>query len=67
MHFEGLKAVGESVSDPLTYYDVNVVGTNSLLKTMSTKNCLKIIFSSSATVYGQPQHLPINKAHPQND
>jgi len=54
IHFAGLKAVGESVSNPLSYYDNNVVGTLRLLEVMKEFNCKKIVFSSSATVYGDP-------------
>jgi len=52
IHFAGLKAVGESMSNPLTYYNTNVSGTINLLEVMDENNCKKIIFSSSATVYG---------------
>ena len=54
IHFAGLKAVGESVADPLNYYEVNVGGSISLLSAMSKVGCNKIVFSSSATVYGEP-------------
>ena len=54
IHFAGLKAVGESESDPLTYYDVNVAGSNTLLQEMSNAQIKTIVFSSSATVYGDP-------------
>ena len=64
IHFAGLKAVGESVSDPLMYYDVNVGGSVSLLKAMSKAECNNIVFSSSATVYGKPQYLPYDEKHP---
>jgi UDP-glucose 4-epimerase len=66
IHFAGLKAVGESVADPLSYYDVNVGGSVSLLAAMSKAGCDKIIFSSSATVYGEPQYLPYDEEHPTN-
>jgi UDP-glucose 4-epimerase len=66
IHFAGLKAVGESVVDPLLYYDVNVGGSISLLSAMSKANCNIIIFSSSATVYGKPQYLPYDENHPTN-
>ena len=52
LHFAGLKAVGESVSDPLKYWDCNVIGTINLLKVMEEFNCFNIVFSSSATIYG---------------
>ncbi len=64
IHFAGLKAVGESEEDPLGYYDVNVGGTLGLLKAMDRVGCGKIIFSSSATVYGEPVYLPYDEAHP---
>ena len=66
IHFAGLKAVGESVSDPLKYYEVNVGGSISLLRAMSKARCDKIVFSSSATVYGEPQYLPYDEEHPTN-
>jgi len=55
IHFAGLKAVGESVENPLAYYDVNVSGSRVLLEVMQSHCCTKIVFSSSATVYGEPQ------------
>jgi UDP-glucose 4-epimerase len=66
IHFAGLKAVGESVADPLMYYDVNVGGSISLLMAMSKAECNNIVFSSSATVYGEPQYLPYDEEHPTN-
>jgi len=66
MHFAGLKAVGESVTDPLHYYNVNVGGSVSLLSAMTKAECNKIVFSSSATVYGEPQYLPYDEDHPTN-
>ena len=66
IHFAGLKAVGESVADPLLYYDVNVGGSISLLEAMSKAECNNIIFSSSATVYGVPKYLPYDEEHPTN-
>lgn len=64
IHFAGLKAVGESVEKPLEYYDNNVGGTITLLKTMLKHNCNKIVFSSSATVYGSPKTVPIEENFP---
>ena len=61
IHFAGLKAVGESVSEPLKYYDNNVNGTLVLLDVMQKHKCKKIVFSSSATVYGDPQEMPIRE------
>lgn len=59
IHFAGLKAVSDSVDDPLSYYDVNVSGTISLTRAMSAAGIRRLIFSSSATVYGEPKHSPI--------
>lgn len=64
LHFAGLKAVGESAQIPLHYYDNNVVGTMRLLQAMQTCNVETLVFSSSATVYGEPQKLPITEIHP---
>jgi len=61
IHFAGLKAVGESVEKPLEYYDNNLGSTITLLEVMKEFNCKKIIFSSSATVYGDPDELPITE------
>lgn len=66
IHFAGLKAVGESERRPVDYYDVNVGGTLSLLRAMEAAGCGRIIFSSSATVYGEPLYLPYDEAHPLN-
>jgi UDP-glucose 4-epimerase len=64
IHFAGLKAVGESVENPIEYFDNNIVGTVSLLKAMCTSGVKTLVFSSSATVYGDPQYLPLDEAHP---
>jgi UDP-glucose 4-epimerase len=64
IHFAGLKAVGESVQQPLSYYDNNVVGTLRLLEAMNTCGVKTLVFSSSATVYGDPQRLPLTEDHP---
>jgi len=64
VHFAGLKAVGESVAKPIEYYDNNVGGTISLLQAMQATQVKILVFSSSATVYGDPQYLPIDEAHP---
>ncbi len=61
IHFAGLKAVGESCRLPLAYYDNNLYGTIVLLETMQQYGCKKIIFSSSATVYGTPERLPLDE------
>ena len=66
IHFAGLKAVGESAQKPLQYYDVNLGGTLTLLHAMERTGCNRLIFSSSATVYGQPEYLPYDEAHPTN-
>ncbi|MCK0097034.1 UDP-glucose 4-epimerase GalE [Yoonia sp. F2084L] len=66
IHFAGLKAVGESTEKPLYYYDVNVGGTLTLLHAMERAGCKRLIFSSSATVYGEPVYLPYDEAHPTN-
>ena len=66
IHFAGLKAVGESVQNPLEYYDNNVAGTISLLNAMTEVGIKRLVFSSSATVYGDPQYLPIDEAHPRS-
>jgi UDP-glucose 4-epimerase len=64
IHFAGLKAVGESEAQPLRYFDVNNGGTVSLLQAMDAAGCNRIVFSSSATVYGEPVYLPFDEAHP---
>ena len=61
IHFAGLKAVGESVSMPLRYYENNLLSTMNLVKTLQAQNCKNIIFSSSATVYGTPAEIPITE------
>jgi UDP-glucose 4-epimerase len=64
IHFAGLKAVGESVEKPIEYFDNNVGGTISLLRAMQENQVKNLVFSSSATVYGEPQYLPIDEDHP---
>ena len=64
IHFAGLKAVGESVENPLSYYDNNVLGTLQLLEAMKECRVRTLVFSSSATVYGEPQRLPLTEDHP---
>lgn len=61
IHFAGLKAVGESCAKPILYYDNNIGGTLALVEVMQKHNCKKIIFSSSATVYGDPKVLPLTE------
>lgn len=64
IHFAGLKAVGESCKIPIDYYDNNIGGTLALVNVMAKYGCKKIVFSSSATVYGDPQILPITESCP---
>lgn len=64
IHFAGLKAVGESVIKPLQYYDNNVTGALCLLETMENFQCRSLVFSSSATVYGDPHATPIREDFP---
>ena len=64
IHFAGLKAVGESVEKPLLYYHNNITGTLNLLDCMQKYNVKKIVFSSSATVYGNPHKVPIKEDFP---
>ncbi len=67
IHFAGLKAVGESVEKPLEYYDNNVHGTLVLVGEMAKANVKSLVFSSSATVYGDPAEMPINESTPTGD
>lgn len=64
IHFAGLKAVGESVAKPWEYYENNIAGTLTLVDEMRKHNCKNIIFSSSATVYGEPAMIPITEECP---
>lgn len=64
IHFAGLKSVGDSVSDPLNYYINNVFGSMNLVQAMTDANVFKLVFSSSATVYGDSTHLPISENSP---
>jgi UDP-glucose 4-epimerase len=64
VHFAGLKAVGESVADPLSYWDVNLAGSRCLLAAMQAHGCRTIAFSSSATLYGLPEQVPIPEGAP---
>ncbi len=64
IHFAGLKAVGESVLEPLNYYDNNVNGTLVLLNVMREAGVRTLVFSSSATVYGDPASVPVNETYP---
>ncbi|XP_075985811.1 UDP-glucose 4-epimerase-like isoform X1 [Anticarsia gemmatalis] len=67
IHFAALKAVGESVTKPLEYYEANVAGTISLLGVMRRFGVTKLVYSSSCTVYGEPRKLPIDEGHPTGD
>jgi UDP-glucose 4-epimerase len=64
VHFAGLKAVGESVAQPLRYYAVNVAGTLSLLQAMDVAGLRRLVFSSSCTVYGSPGQAPVDESAP---
>jgi UDP-glucose 4-epimerase len=64
LHFAGLKAVGESVAQPLRYYDNNVHGSQVLLQACADAGVFNVVFSSSATVYGEPAQIPISEACP---
>ncbi|KAG6531118.1 UDP-glucose 4-epimerase GEPI48-like [Zingiber officinale] len=64
IHFAGLKAVGESVKEPLLYYNNNLIGTINLLEVMAENGCKKLVFSSSATVYGWPKEVPCTEEFP---
>jgi len=64
VHFSGLKSVGESVAQPLSYYDNNVGGSVALFKVMAEFCCKRLVFSSSATVYGDPHVVPIREDFP---
>jgi len=64
MHFAGLKAVGESTQKPIAYYENNIAGTLSLIQAMAAAGVRRMIFSSSATVYGDPQSVPIAETAP---
>ena len=66
IHFAGLKAVGESVEKPIEYYHNNITGTLNILNSAVKHNCKNIVFSSSATIFGNPQKLPIDENHPKN-
>ena len=64
IHFAGLKAVGEAMEQPLEYHRVNVTGSLTLLRVMDKIGCNRLVFSSSATVYGDPEQVPIPETHP---
>lgn len=62
-HFAALKAVGESCRLPLQYYQNNITGTSVLLETMADNGVYRLVYSSSATVYGEPEFLPLTEEH----
>lgn len=64
IHFAGLKAVNESVTDPLHYWDVNVCGSRALLAAMDAQGCRTIVFSSTSTIYGEPETFPLTETTP---
>ena len=64
IHFAGLKAVGESVFEPLRYWDVNLCGTRSVLAAMDNHDCRTFVFSSTSTVYGEAETFPITETNP---
>ena len=64
IHFAGVKAVGESVRIPLSYFEINIGGAISLLRAMEATGVRRLVFSSSATVYGVPRYLPFDEMHP---
>mgnify|MGYP001230329052 CR=1 FL=1 len=66
LHFGALSEVSESVTNPYKYYKNNVSGTINLLKAMLDHDCNKIIFSSTAAVFGNPKYIPIDENHPKN-
>lgn len=66
IHFAGLKSIGDSLAQPLQYFNSNVAGTISLLNAMKTANLKTLVFSSSANIYGTPQYLPIDEKHPKS-
>ena len=66
MHFAALSQVSESMQNPQKYFENNVLGTKSLLDAMIKNNIKKIVFSSTASIYGEPQYIPIDELHPQN-
>ena len=66
IHFAASSQVGESMADPLKYYDNNLCGTTTLLRSMVAHGVDKIVFSSTAATFGEPEYVPIDEAHPQN-
>ena len=66
IHFAALKAVGQSVATPLPYFSANVSGTITLLEALAASDCRRFVFSSSATVYGDPAHVPVDETAPRS-
>lgn len=66
IHLAGFKSVGESVQEPLKYYQNNICGALGLLQAMEAESVSRLVFSSSATIYGDPRYLPVDEAHPQH-
>ena len=66
MHFAARSLVGESVSNPPLYFDVNVGGTASLIQAMVEAECPSLVFSSTCAIYGNPEYLPLDESHPKN-
>lgn len=66
IHLAGFKSVGESVQIPLKYYQNNICGALGLLQAMEAESVSHLVFSSSATIYGDPQYLPVDEVHPQH-
>jgi UDP-glucose 4-epimerase len=64
MHFSAYSLVAESMTDPYKYYNNNVSDTLSLLKVMIDNNCMKLLSSSSAAIFGNPEYIPIDEDHP---
>lgn len=64
IHFASMKAVGESMQNPLLYHKNNLIGTINLLEIMRRHACYQLVFSSSCTIYGNPSELPITEKHP---
>ncbi len=64
LHAAALKAVGESCKNPIQYYSNNVIGSINLIQAMDEAQVKKIVFSSTSTVYGDPQYLPMDEKHP---
>jgi len=64
IHFAAMKAVGESMQNPLLYHKNNLIGTINLLEAMKRHACYQLVFSSSCTIYGEPTELPITEKHP---